>query len=241
MKNILFLLIILPSVSFGQVLGGEEIEESNLSPWLANQAGAYEGHYSFGVSEAESEMTIAVAGEVVCAQLKTGDWAMEDGEIAGWIHSYTNYTNVRIEGNQFYSDESDGTFMVYKSNNQTFKCLKLETPPIQTGGDKDFEIGPLFDDDLTKLYGGKYADVIFEMLDEEYLKSLSLAELGIMRNEIFARYGYIFRTGGKMASYFSKQDWYKGVYRNVDQFLTEIEKANIKKIQRIEKVKKGRK
>ena len=58
-----------------------------------------------------------------------------------------------------------------------------------------------------------------------------------MRNEIFARYGYKFVTGGAMDKHFSKQDWYKPIYASVDAFLTEIEKLNIKVIQEVEKLK----
>lgn len=58
-----------------------------------------------------------------------------------------------------------------------------------------------------------------------------------MRNEIFARYGYKFKTGGKMDSYFQQQDWYKKQHDNVNDFLTGIEQQNIKLIQQIEQTK----
>ena len=56
-----------------------------------------------------------------------------------------------------------------------------------------------------------------------------------MRNEIFARYHYKFRPGGAMDTYFKQQDWYSGQHDNVNDFLTELEKANIKLIRQIEK------
>ena len=55
-----------------------------------------------------------------------------------------------------------------------------------------------------------------------------------MRNEIFARYGYIFNSGGEMEAYFKKQDWYSAHHSDVNNFLTELEKENIKQIKSIE-------
>jgi hypothetical protein len=55
-----------------------------------------------------------------------------------------------------------------------------------------------------------------------------------MRNEIFARYGYKFKSGGEMDKYFKSQDWYSGQHDNVNDFLTELEKENIKLIRQIE-------
>jgi hypothetical protein len=48
-----------------------------------------------------------------------------------------------------------------------------------------------------------------------------------MRNEIYAEYGLEFKTT-KWSKYFSNFDWYSPKSENVDEFLTEIDKANIK-------------
>ena len=58
-----------------------------------------------------------------------------------------------------------------------------------------------------------------------------------MRNEIYARYGYIFMKGGGMNVYFRQQDWYKDQYLNVDKFLTNLEKANSKIIKDAESIR----
>ena len=50
-----------------------------------------------------------------------------------------------------------------------------------------------------------------------------------MKNEIFARYGYIFKSED-LISYFSAKEWYKPLYENVDKYLSEIEHHNIKVI-----------
>ncbi|CAN0536461.1 unnamed protein product, partial [Scytosiphon promiscuus] len=58
-------------------------------------------------------------------------------------------------------------------------------------------------------------------------KHLSIEDLDIMRNEIFAEYGYIFKSE-KWENYFNQKGWYNPVYDNVDHLLTELEKQNIK-------------
>lgn len=58
-------------------------------------------------------------------------------------------------------------------------------------------------------------------------KGLSAEDLDIMRNEIFAEYGLIFKTD-KWKTYFEAKPWYTPQYEDVDEFLTETDKANIK-------------
>jgi hypothetical protein len=61
-----------------------------------------------------------------------------------------------------------------------------------------------------------YADVAYK----------SAYELKLMRNEIFARHGYIFKSDD-LRNYFNAQPWYRPMYTNVDGFLSALEKANI--------------
>lgn len=81
---------------------------------------------------------------------------------------------------------------------------------------------------------GDYPFASERLLDYEELAHYSLQELRIMRNEIFARHGYIFRQGGEMEKHFSKQPWYSPRYKDVNSMLSDIEIANIAKIKTIE-------
>ena len=58
-------------------------------------------------------------------------------------------------------------------------------------------------------------------------------DLKVMRNEIFARHGYIFKTN-EMKYYFNQQDWYYPKFNDVGSRLTALEKKNIKFIQSYE-------
>jgi len=80
---------------------------------------------------------------------------------------------------------------------------------------------------------GKYPQASKRLLTSTDLQGLSKEELRIMRNEIFARYGYIFKTSD-MKSYFSQQYWYHERYIDVSSQLTDIEHKNIALIKRYE-------
>ena len=54
-----------------------------------------------------------------------------------------------------------------------------------------------------------------------------------MRNEIYARHGYIFKTS-EMKAYFSQQVWYQGQYEEVVGQLTSIEQKNVELIKSYE-------
>jgi hypothetical protein len=66
------------------------------------------------------------------------------------------------------------------------------------------------------------------------LKRYTQYQLKIMRNEIFARHGYIFKTA-EMKNHFATKTWYSPRYNDVNNMLTDIEKQNIKTIQQLEK------
>ena len=72
-----------------------------------------------------------------------------------------------------------------------------------------------------------------ELYQKSDLQKSSLKELRVMRNEIFAKHGYIFKDQD-LTEYFSQFDWYKPTEQNVDNLLTENDKANINLILQVE-------
>lgn len=78
-----------------------------------------------------------------------------------------------------------------------------------------------------------------EFIDAEKIDQYSVEALSRIRNEIFAAHGYKFKSS-KWQEYFSEKDWYKPKFENVDEFLTFIEKENIKIIVALEKNKNAR-
>jgi len=82
---------------------------------------------------------------------------------------------------------------------------------------------------ITSRYYGKYPEASTRYLTLSDLKGKSVWNLRIMRNEIFARHGYIFNTP-KIKQYFQRQTWYQPEYYDVDTYLTSIERGNAKLI-----------
>ena len=83
-------------------------------------------------------------------------------------------------------------------------------------------------------FSGRFPECSYRILSPKELENRTKSELKIMRNEIFARYGYTFKPGREMAIYFAQQNWYRAQHQNVNPFLTELEKENIRRIRQAE-------
>ena len=80
-------------------------------------------------------------------------------------------------------------------------------------------------------------DVIVQNNKYEFLDAFSKDELGLLRNIIFARKGYIYKRG-KYKEYFSNKSWYNPTIENENDIkLTDKEKELIEKIQKYENIK----
>ena len=75
--------------------------------------------------------------------------------------------------------------------------------------------------------------LISKQINSNDLKYKSRKELRYIRNAIFAKYGYIFKDK-KLNKYFSRFEWYTPKTVNVNQFLTEYDKTNLKLIRSYE-------
>ncbi len=80
---------------------------------------------------------------------------------------------------------------------------------------------------------GEYPQASERYLNYDDIQYLSKYELKIMRNEIFARYGRIFKSAD-LKNHFNSQHWYVPLYNKVYHELTEIEKHNINFIKQYE-------
>ncbi len=81
---------------------------------------------------------------------------------------------------------------------------------------------------------GLYPEASNRLLTHDDLVFLSKWQLKIMKNEIFARYGYIFKSAA-MKKYFQAKPWYRPQFHNVYHLLTPIERKNIKLIKQYDK------
>ncbi|MFN5985134.1 MAG: YARHG domain-containing protein [Fluviicola sp.] len=96
---------------------------------------------------------------------------------------------------------------------------------VRTATFEEYQQSPLFDPEFLDAPIGLYTN------------HLSIEELELMKNEIYARHGKEFT--GKMKSYFKQQSWYEVRSEYSEKDITDIEKKNIALInQMIAKLKK---
>lgn len=96
--------------------------------------------------------------------------------------------------------------------------------------------GKFYDHQTGAWYERQANDGIFPIsrhrkLTYEDISSFSKGELRLIRNEIFARYGYIF-SSNDLREYFSRQPWYRPLSNEVH--LTDIEQYNVNFIKQYE-------
>ncbi|MEO1055154.1 MAG: YARHG domain-containing protein, partial [Bacteroidota bacterium] len=230
-KYLTLLLLIITVPAQAQYISSQPINASKIKLWQPRLISDYEGTYHFGDSEDETTLLILYTGEKVVAQVISGDWN-DDG--TAWVNHYRNLSEVKIDkdGN-FRSKEYTGQFVIY-NDAEAKPCLKIDNPWSSMLAEGEYELGPKTSS-VDEAFAGKFPQASTTILDEEELKSWPSEDLQIMRNEIFARYGYTFRPNGKMDQYFRKQSWYKAHHKDVNSFLTSIEQKNIQLIRKEEK------
>jgi len=135
---IALIFLVISKLVTGQVIGFEQIDESKVTPWNPKLTLEFQYVYHFGESEAESDLIIIFGLDKEYAQIKSGKWS-ENGQ--QWISHYENLTNVRIDGNKFYSDQTNGQFVIYDNGQEKIKGLKVYKPWSGLTENNEYEIG----------------------------------------------------------------------------------------------------
>ena len=231
--RILIILLFTSNFTFAQYWGGQEINESDLTNWIPKFEIEYAGTYHFGESESESDFHLFFVGDCIIGQVQSGYWEKNTGFRKS---KYINLTNIEIDkAGNLTSDQYNGKFIKYKSESgEYYKALRINNPWTSWIEESEFEIGTRTKIVFDNIYYGKYGKASFMKLDTNELKKMTKSELSIMRNEIYARYGYEFIENGKMDKYFRKQDWYRPEHKDVTSFLNKIEIYNIGIIKQLE-------
>ncbi|WP_369810684.1 YARHG domain-containing protein [Hymenobacter cheonanensis] len=87
---------------------------------------------------------------------------------------------------------------------------------------------------MADYYYGDYPQASYKVLKPAELTRYTQEQLALMRNEVFARYGYAFSKNEKMRRHFTKKEWYQVEKVSLDLVLTPIEKRNLLTIQAAE-------
>ena len=185
-----------------------------------------DGIYRFQNGNQKLEIIIITSETENVVQVKTGNW-----ETPGiWKNNYRNLTAVRIIGDKLFSSEQNGEFIFYEDMGELKRGLRMEN--LWTGKkiDSDYAIGRRIGS-IDNYYQGNYPYTSIRVLKKSELENMSSRiELNLMRNEIFARYGYKFEPNGFMDQHFNDQPWYQPQYEDVTPFLTDIEIQNVNQI-----------
>ncbi len=83
------------------------------------------------------------------------------------------------------------------------------------------------------LFNTQYDFACERLVTEDDIVGLNAEDLRYMRNWIYARHGYIFKSQD-LREYFSKLPWYNPQYSDVSSMLSNIEKKNVEFIKRHE-------
>lgn len=201
----------------------------SFAKWVATTPKAYEGVYHFGESEAESDFALVVSEGTITAQIRSGEWETKPER---WSKVYQMLTNVRIVGNKFYSKESEGDFITFTSEGK--KTYGLRIGKARSTSAKELLVVGARSGPLADYYDGTYPQASYKVLKPAELTKYNEGQLALMRNEVFARYGYAFSKNEQMRLYFTKKEWYQAEKVSLDLVLTPIEKKNLLLIQAAE-------
>lgn len=216
-----------------QYFADQKLEAPNFRPWLVDSIQKYEGTYSFGISEYECDLRVFIEDSIIVAQRHFMVWR---NNVAGFVDTFYTFHDVRIKGRFFYSQETNGEFLILKENNGWKSGLLIyDTWTYDDAPEGEF--GSVFPVEGVYLLG-QFPQASKRILSRDKLQGLSPKQLQIMRNEIYARYGYTFISGGKTETYFNAQDWYRANYEDVQPWLTIIELKNIETIRSVEQERK---
>ena len=146
------------------------------------------------------------------------------------VYFLTQQSDSETTGSSTSTSTSSGTNSTTKTNNSS------SSNSSNTGSSSGSEYSQSESNTIPQSYSGSngiYTFASTTLLSANDLRGYSKWDLKIMRNEIFARHGYIFKTP-EMKSYFARQNWYVPLYDNVDQLLTGTERKNIQLIKAFE-------
>ncbi len=78
-------------------------------------------------------------------------------------------------------------------------------------------------------FDGEHPETFQRLLQTSELGKMTADQLRTMRNEVFARYGYKFKDAA-LSARFAKNKGYRPLLSSVDDFLSDVERENVKRL-----------
>lgn len=139
-------------------------------------------------------------------------------------------TNIKIEDGNIISDQLKASFIYLKEKDNAYNEFNTNIKLMVCSNDKGNIRNCRINDDeviLTpKEFPGKYPQTAFTRLGVDDLKDKKPKELELMKNEIYARYGYNFSNKDEV-KYFYNQEWYEPIIDNKNIELNDLESDNV--------------
>jgi hypothetical protein len=188
------------------------------------------GVYNFGDSESEVDVIIQSNSGSYVVQICGHSFIAQNSELT-IVPTFRTYNSVIIDSFKIqfgkYSANITDYFGDDYDNNRALLINGILGESILYASDTA-EVGFNYATVEEMFEGYPYPQIFYNSLDANYLDSLSLDSLILMKNSIYARYGYIFKKNLEMIEYFKNKSWYTPAYDKVDQWFTLIEKRNLK-------------
>lgn len=147
----------------------------------------------------------------------------ENASFTAVINDPDGYTNIRKQ------PDSNSDIVGRVTVNQPFTVLSTDGNWWQVRA-QDGTLGYMHKSRITP---GNYPEGSTRILQPSDISGKSKNELRIIRNEIFARHGYLFKSDD-LRDHFGNQPWYIGRHTDVNNQLSAIEKQNIEFLKRYE-------
>ena len=189
-------------------------------------------------SACDSETAKKLNGYWQCEEDGSQIWSFNrQGELGGvyddgsvWIVKFGTLYAKKGDAVRELPIKISGDRMTVKAEGNTFHFRKVDVDDLYS--QNDYSGGSSYNT-TTSNVPGDYPEASTRVLAYSDLRGYSKRELKIMRNEIFARHGYIFKTAD-MKNHFASKSWYTPRYNDVNNMLTDVEIQNIKLIQSME-------
>jgi hypothetical protein len=237
-KNLVFFTLLLSAVSTFAQIPKTIFKEDSQAEYKASEFKIARrpivqssGVYRFGESEGELDFIVLPVKAGVIIQVSSYTWDRNPQTGTGtWLRDFKTFNTVIVQGNSFTFGKYKGIFVEYKGGEKAILLNGNPSLDIVYGKDTA-EVGHFQTDLATYFKDRKYPEVSSKIIDDNYVKGKSKQELKYMRNEVFARYGLIFKSP-ETAALFRKR--YRAWRKDVSMCLTDIEKHNLNVIKAFE-------
>jgi hypothetical protein len=192
------------------------------------------GVYQFGVNVGDLDVLVIPFGSKYIVQYIYGVWEKSyyTREYIR-LHKYGTFNIVSADSNLLRFGPFRAQFMNYEKSQKGLILYGdlLKNIPFH----KDTAVLGFYVSNIERYYAEpELYELSTELKSPDFFRKKSNHNLEIMHHTLYAKYGQVFKLGGELDAYFRKKDWYEPTLLQVAEFFTDIEKANLKLLEKEE-------